>query len=71
MLPSSSSLPSILYAVLEDFSTLASPVFEAAALPTTSADARRTPHLGRLAQRGVTFQRVYSQAPICNPSRSA
>ena len=71
MLPSSSSLPSILYAVLEDFSTLASPVFEAAALPTTSADARRTPHLGRLAQRGVTFQRVYSQAPICNPSRTS
>ena len=67
MLPSSSSLPSILYAVLEDFSTLASPVFEAAALPTTSADARRTPHLGRLAQRGVTFQRVYSHT-ICNPS---
>jgi arylsulfatase A-like enzyme len=31
----------------------------------------KTPHLDRLAARGVTFARSYCAAPVCNPSRTA
>ena len=31
----------------------------------------RTPHLDRLAARGVHFTRSYCAAPVCNPSRTA
>lgn len=31
----------------------------------------RTPHIDRLAERGVLFERAYCPAPLCNPSRSA
>ncbi|CAN5494981.1 sulfatase [soil metagenome] len=30
-----------------------------------------TPHLDRLAERGITFTRAYCVAPACNPSRAA
>ncbi len=31
----------------------------------------RTPHLDRLAQRGVTFLNAHIQSPLCNPSRTS
>lgn len=31
----------------------------------------QTPHLDRLARRGMTFSRAYSASPLCSPTRSA
>ena len=58
---------SVLFLVLEDFSTLASPLFA----PNEPISTRRTPHLERLARRGAVFQKAYCQSPICNPSRAS
>jgi arylsulfatase A-like enzyme len=31
----------------------------------------KTPHLDRLAARGVRFERAFAQYPVCNPSRTS
>ena len=38
---------------------------------TFGAAAPETPHLARLAARGLTFTRAFAQATTCNPSRSS
>jgi arylsulfatase A-like enzyme len=35
-----------------------------------SSFSARTPHLDRLAQTGVSFERAYCTAPVCSPSRA-
>ena len=66
----------MLHVVLEDFSTLASPLFArhgmtAATVDSATASVPATPNLQRLAARGALFRHAYAQAPICNPSRSS
>ena len=34
-------------------------------------DLVKTPHIDKLANRGVLFTRAYSESPVCSPSRSA
>ena len=31
----------------------------------------RTPHIARLAERGMTFHRAYSSSPLCSPTRAS
>lgn len=40
-------------------------------LPMYGGPARVTPHMNRLAERGVTFLNAYSNNPVCAPSRAA
>src|SRR5581483_8669787 len=40
-------------------------------LGTNGAPICRTPHLDRLAQGGVSFQRAYCVTPLCTPARAA
>lgn len=40
-------------------------------LPMYGGHAHATPHMNRLAERGVTFLNAYSNNPVCAPSRAA
>ena len=40
-------------------------------LPMYGGGAHATPHMNRLAERGVTFLNAYSNNPVCAPSRAA
>ncbi len=40
-------------------------------LATYQADGIRTPHIDRLAAKGLQFNAAYCQYPVCNPSRSS
>lgn len=54
--------PNILFIVADDLNCAIGPYGDAAAI---------TPHLDRLAARGLVFERAYCQQAVCNPSRSS
>lgn len=54
------NLPNVILIVADDMGTQISPYGH----PQV-----KTPHLARLAERGVVFERAYCQYPLCNPSR--
>lgn len=55
--------PNVLFLISDDLA--------ASALSSYGNPQCRTPHLDRLAARGVRFTRAYSQYPVCGPSRAA
>ena len=40
-------------------------------LGTYKTDGIHTPHIDRLAKKGLQFNAAYCQYPVCNPSRSS
>ncbi len=58
------SRPNILLVIADDLNTRIGPYADPAL-------ALHTPNLDRLAARGVTFTRAYSQFPVCGPSRAS
>ncbi|HPC61685.1 MAG TPA: sulfatase [Verrucomicrobiota bacterium] len=62
-LATSSPKPNILLIIADDLNDWITPM--------GGHPQARTPHLDRLAARGVTFLNAHCPAPICNPSRTA
>jgi iduronate 2-sulfatase len=54
--------PNVLFIVADDLNCAIAPYGDAAAI---------TPHLDRLAARGLVFANAYCQQAVCNPSRSS
>ena len=54
--------PNVLYIVVDDLRV---------ELPMYGQPEIQTPHLSALAQRGVVFDRVYCNQPVCSPSRNS
>ena len=54
--------PNILLIIADDLNTRIGPYMEVD---------KHTPQLDRLATEGVRFTRVYSQFPLCGPSRAS
>lgn len=58
-----SRLPrNVLLIMADDFREVGGPI---------TRERLKTPHLDRLAARGVRFERAYAQYPVCNPSRTS
>lgn len=55
--------PNVLFIISDDLS--------AEALSSYGNVQCKTPHIDRLAEKGVRFTRAYSQYPVCGPSRAA
>ena len=54
--------PNVLFLIADDLNCAIGPYGDETAI---------TPHLDRLAQRGLVFERAYCQQAVCNPSRSS
>lgn len=60
--PSSKGKPNVVLIIVDDLNT---------ALACYGHPDARTPHLDRLAARGILFNRAFCQFPVCNPSRTS
>lgn len=54
--------PNVLFLIADDLNCAIGPYGDEVAI---------TPHLDRLAERGLVFERAYCQQAVCNPSRSS
>jgi arylsulfatase A-like enzyme len=57
-----SSRPNVLFVIVDDLNCR---------IASYGDPVAKTPHLDRLAARGVRFDRAYCNFPLCNPSRSS
>jgi arylsulfatase A-like enzyme len=57
------NLPNVLFIAVDDLNDWIGPL--------RGHPRVKTPHLDRLAKRGITFPNAHCAAPLCNPSRAA
>jgi arylsulfatase A-like enzyme len=61
--PTAGTPPNILFIAVDDLNDWIGPL--------RGHPQVKTPHLDRLAKRGITFTNAHCAAPLCNPSRAA